>query len=56
MKAIDRIMLAYERKHLLTAEQAQRVRSELSTFIHELMYGKAGQSADVQDSHLNHPS
>jgi hypothetical protein len=41
MKAIDRVMRAYQSKRVLTAEDALRVRSELSKFIDELMSGAA---------------
>jgi hypothetical protein len=37
MKAIDRVMRAYLSKRILTADQASRVRAELSKFIDELL-------------------
>ena len=40
MKAIDRIMQAYCRTHILTEDQQQQVRGELSKFIQELLLGK----------------
>jgi len=40
MKAIDRVMRAYVRTQSLTAEQTERVRAELSSFIDDLMRGK----------------
>lgn len=40
MKAIDRVMRAYCRTHVLTEEQQQQVRAELSEFIQELIMGQ----------------
>lgn len=39
MKAIDRVMRAYQSKRNLTADEASRLRAELSKFIDELMTG-----------------
>lgn len=39
MSAIERVMKAYTSKHHLNPEQAALVRSELSSFIDELMSG-----------------
>ena len=40
MKAINRVMAAYGRKHQLTEAQTSLVRRELSAFIDELLAGK----------------
>jgi hypothetical protein len=40
MKAIDRVMRAYQSTRKLTEEEAARVRAELSEFIDQLLLSK----------------
>jgi hypothetical protein len=51
MKAIDRVMSAYAKRHPLTEEQAIMVRSELVAFIDELLSGKK-----LENSHWPRPA
>ena len=49
MKAIDRVMRAYQRTRKLTDEDASLVRAELSKFIDELMLGKKSTIAEPKN-------
>ena len=54
MGAVDRVMVAYEQKYILTDEQALIIRAEVSKFIDHLLAG--GQSRSEANAMPNAPN